>query len=176
MIEIKETNLSGVKIITPTFFEDFRGQYIELYNKNLYKEKGIDIDFVEEDLSVTTKHALKGIHGDDRTWKLVQCLYGKFYLIVINYNFDDKENFGKWQSFTLSDTNRIQILIPPKHGNGHISLSEQCLFHYKQSHSYDLSRQFSIRWDDDRFNIFWPVKPINISRRDQTGDKSYVEK
>lgn len=175
MIEVKETNLPGVKIITPTFFEDFRGQYIELYNKELYKSKGIDIDFVEEDLSVTTKYALKGIHGDDCTTKLVSCLYGSFYLVVVNYD-QDSEYFGEWQSFTLSDTKRMQILIPPKYGNGHISLTNKCLFYYKQSYSYDINRQFSIRYDDDRFNIFWPVKPINISRRDQTGDKFYVEK
>lgn len=176
MIEVKETNLPGVKIITPTFFDDFRGQYVELYNKDLYKEKGIDIDFVEEDLSITMKHALKGVHGDDRTTKLISCLYGKFYLAVINFDYDDKENFGKWQGFTLSDAKKTQILIPPKYGNGHICLSEMCLFYYKQSHTYDISRQFSIKYNDERFNIFWPVEPIIISRRDKLGNKDYVEK
>lgn len=175
MLEVKETNLPGVKLITPTFFEDFRGQYIELYNKELYKSKGIDIDFIEDDVSITTRYALKGIHGDDRTWKLISCLYGKFYIVIINYDFES-QYFGKWQGFTLSDTKKTQVLVPPKHGNGHVCISEICLFHYKQSHSYDLSRQFSIQWNDERFGIWWPIKNPTVSRRDEVGNKDLTER
>ena len=83
MIEVCKTNLEGVLLIKPTFFEDHRGEYLELYNKKLYASKGIDVDFVEDDVSIATRGVVKGIHGDTITWKLISCLHGKFYLVVI---------------------------------------------------------------------------------------------
>jgi len=165
MIEVCKTKLEGVLLIKPEFFEDHRGQYLELYNEKLYKEKGIDIEFVEDDISIATHDALKGIHGDSVTWKLISCLYGKFYLVVVN-NDPKSADFGKWQSFTLSDVNKHQVLVPPKHGNGHVCLSEKSIFHYKQSAYYDPSRQFTIKWNDPKFKIWWPVKNPILSQRD----------
>jgi dTDP-4-dehydrorhamnose 3,5-epimerase len=134
----------------------------------LYKSKGIEIDFVEDDISVATKDVIKGIHGDDCTWKLISCLHGKFYLVVINYDKKSK-SFGKWESFVLSETNKRQVLVPPKHGNGPLCLSEKSVFHYKQSAYYDPSRQFTIKWNDPEFNIWWPFKKPILSMRDEFG-------
>jgi len=168
MIEIVKTDLEGVLLIKPAHFEDHRGEYLELYNEKLYQEKGITVDFVEDDISIATKGVIKGIHGDSVTWKLISCLHGKFYLAVVNYDQDSRD-FGKWQSFVLSDTNKYQVLIPPKHGNGHQCLSEKSIFHYKQSSYYDPTRQFSIKWDDSRFKVWWPIKNPILSRRDELG-------
>jgi dTDP-4-dehydrorhamnose 3,5-epimerase len=165
MIEVCKTKLNGVLLIKPTFFEDHRGEYLELYNGKLYKSSGIDVDFVEDDISIGTRGVLKGIHGDSITWKLISCLHGKFYLVVVNYD-QHSPDFGKWQSFVLSDVNKHQVLVPPMHGNGHLCLSEKSIFHYKQSACYDPSRQFTIKWNDPRFNIWWPVKNPILSQRD----------
>ena len=167
MIEICNTELNGVSLIKPTFFEDHRGQYLEIYNDQLYKSQGIDIDFVEDDISIATRHVLKGIHGDSLTYKLISCLHGKFYLVVINYDKNSNE-FGKWQSFILSDVNKFQVLVPPNFGNGHLCLSGKSIFHYKQSEYYDVSRQFTIKWDDPRFDIWWPINDPILSQRDQS--------
>jgi dTDP-4-dehydrorhamnose 3,5-epimerase len=167
MIEICNTELNGVSLIKPTFFEDHRGQYLEIYNDQLYKSQGIDIDFVEDDISIATRHVLKGIHGDSLTYKLISCLHGKFYLVVINYDKNSNE-FGKWQSFILSDVNKFQVLVPPNFGNGHLCLSGKSIFHYKQSEYYDVSRQFIIKWDDPRFDIWWPINDPILSQRDQS--------
>lgn len=165
MIEVAKTQLEGVLLIKPDYFEDHRGYYVEIYNKALYKEKGIDIDFVEDDISIATKGVIKGIHGDAATWKLISCLHGKFYLIVVNFDKASKQ-FGKWQSFVLSQDNKYQVLVPPKHGNGHLCLTEKSTFHYKQSSYYGTSQQFTIRWNDPKFNFFWPVKEPILSPRD----------
>lgn len=175
MIEVCKTNLDGVLLIKPTSFEDYRGEYLELYNEKLYKSKGVDVEFVEDDVSIATRGVIKGIHGDTVTWKLISCLHGKFYLVVINHDKESKR-FGKWQSFVLSDVNKHQILVPPKHGNGHLCLSEKSIFHYKQSDYYDSSRQFSIVWNDPKFDIWWPVKNPIVSRRDEAGDSCLIEK
>lgn len=165
---VEKTKLDGVLLIKLDGFEDHRGEYWELYNEKLYKSNGIDIGFVEDDISIATRGVIKGVHGDDRTWKLISCLYGKFYLVVINYDEQSKD-FGRWESFVLSDRNKYQVLVPPRHGNGHLCLSEKSIFHYKQSSYYDPSRQFTIRWNDPRFKIWWPVKDPILSMRDETG-------
>lgn len=168
MIKISKTNLKGVLLIQPEIFEDFRGQYIETFNKEFYQKHGIDIKFIQDDISVSKKDVLRGIHGDNETWKLISCLYGKFYLVVVNCDKNSK-NFGKRQSFVLSDKNRLQVLVPPKYGNAHLILSKIAIFHYKQSTYYQPKKQFTYKWNDPRFKIDWPIKNPILSKRDQMG-------
>ena len=169
-MEILKTDLPGVLLIKKDVFVDHRGEYVELYNEIQYRSHdsphGIDINFVEDDISIATRGVLKGIHGDQETWKLITCLHGKFYLVVINYD-DQSEDFGKWTSFVLSEKNYHQVLVPPKHGNGHLCLSEKSIFHYKQSSYYDPAKQFTIKWNDPRFNIWWPINEPILSKRDE---------
>jgi dTDP-4-dehydrorhamnose 3,5-epimerase len=167
-MNIKKTRLPGVQLIELESFEDFRGEYVETYNQALYEKEGIDVTFVQDDISVSTHHVLRGIHGDGETWKLISCLYGSFYFVVVNC---DREStyFGKWQSFTLSDRNRLQVLVPPKHGNGHLVLSERAIFHYKQTTYYNPAGQFTYLWNDPELNIWWPINSPILSVRDQVG-------
>jgi dTDP-4-dehydrorhamnose 3,5-epimerase len=164
---VETTSLTGVKLIHPsTNFEDFRGSYVEVYNRELFLNAGINEDFIQDDISTSSKNVLRGIHGDQETAKLVSCLHGSFYLIVVNQDKDSPE-FGKWESFTLSDKNRLQVLIPPKFGNGHLVLSDTAIFHYKQTTNYNRASQFTIVWNDPKFNFWWPVKNPILSRRDE---------
>ena len=165
MIKVSKTNLDKVLLIEPDVFEDLRGQYIEIYNEELYRKKGIDVKFVQDDIAVSFKNVLRGIHGDSKTWKLISCLKGKIYVVVVNCD-SRSNNFGKWQSFTLSEKNRQQVLIPPKHGNSYLTLSNISIFHYKQSTYYDRSKQFTHKWNDPRFKIRWPIKNPILSQRD----------
>lgn len=166
-MEVGKTQLDRVVVISPpTIFEDFRGSYVETYNEELYQQAGINVHFVQDDISVSSRHVLRGIHGDATTWKLVSCLHGKFYLVVINWD-ESSPQFGKWESFVLSDQNRLQVLIPPKFGNGHLVLSDTAIFHYKQSAYYDRSGQFTLLWNDPKLNIFWPVQNPILSPRDR---------
>lgn len=168
MIKVSKTKLDGVLLIKPDVFEDFRGQYIETYNEELYRKKGIDVKFVQDDISLSTQNVLRGIHGDDKTWKLISCLYGKFYLVVVNCDKNSKD-FGQWQSFVLSDTNRLQVLIPAKYGNAHLILSNLAIFHYKQSTYYNPKGQFTYKWNDPKLKIWWPIKKPILSQRDESG-------
>ena len=166
-METFPTALDSVRLIKPpTIFEDFRGHYIETWNKRLYHDIGIDQDFIQDDISVSRRHVLRGIHGDDKTWKLISCLQGSFYMVVIN-NDPQSSQYRKWTSFTLSDTNRLQVLVPPKFGNGHVVMSEQAIFHYKQTTDYDRSGQFTLVWNDPALNIWWPITDPIVSERDQ---------
>jgi len=167
LFDVIDTQLSGVKLLTPaTNFEDFRGSYVELYNQRLFQAAGLGQDFIQDDISTSSRHVLRGIHGDDKTWKLISCLHGSFYLVVVN-NDPTSDQFRKWQGFTLSDRNRMQVLVPPKFGNGHVVLTDTAIFHYKQTSDYDRESQFTIIWNDPDFAIWWPIPSPILSRRDQ---------
>jgi dTDP-4-dehydrorhamnose 3,5-epimerase len=165
-VKVEKTKLDGVLQITPpTLFEDWRGEYVETYNEQLYREQGIEVQFVQDDISVSDRHVLRGLHGDAITWKLISCLYGKFYLVVVN-NDPESPQYRQWASFVLSDANRKQVLIPPKFGNGHLVLSDKAVFHYKQNTYYDRAGQFTLLWNDPELNLWWPVPNPLVSRRD----------
>lgn len=166
-MDVRKTTLDGVLLCTPAAFEDHRGVYVETYNQRDYKAAGVDADFVQDDISRSSRHVLRGIHGDDVTWKLVSCLHGRLYLVVVDCR-EGRESFGRWEAFTITAANRQQVLVPPNFGNAHLVLSESAIFHYKQS-SYYPTQQFSYRWDDPRFDIWWPVASPQLSQRDQRG-------
>jgi dTDP-4-dehydrorhamnose 3,5-epimerase len=166
-LEVKAARLPGVRLIQPpTVFEDFRGEYVETYHRDLYRGAGIDVEFVQDDVSVSSRHVLRGIHGDATTWKLISCLHGKFYLLVIDWR-PDSPNYRQWEGFTLSDRNRTQVLVPPGFGNGHVVLSDQAMFHYKQSTYYNRAGQFTVIWNDPTLNLWWPIERPIVSQRDQ---------
>lgn len=166
-LQIRKSKLDGVLLITPpTIFEDFRGFYVETYNEDIYRKAGITQNFVQDDISGSSKHVLRGIHGDQDTWKLVSCLVGNFFLVVVN-NDPASPQYKQSEGFSLSETNRLQVLIPPKFGNGHVVMSEKAIFHYKQTSYYNRAGQFTIAWNDPAYKIWWPIKNPITSLRDE---------
>lgn len=163
-IEVEKTKLAGVVLVKPAIHTDMRGKNVTLYSERLYKENGIGMDFVEDKISISKHNVLRGIHGDADTWKLISCPFGKIFLAVVNCD-EASSRFGAWESFVLSDENCWQVLVPPKYGNGHFVLSDSAVFHYQWSAYYDLSKQFSYKYNDPRFGIDWPViNPILFGR------------
>ena len=145
---------------------DKRGYYWTSWKTGTYKK----IFFKHDKFSLSKKNVLRGLHGDRKTWKLVSCPYGKFLLVVVNCN-KNSQNYLKSKSWILSQKNGLQILIPPNYANGHLCLSKECLFRYKLSYkgSYvDAKKQFSLRWNDPKINIKWPIKNPILSKRDKT--------
>ena len=135
-MEVLKTELSGVMKIELESFSDHRGKYTETYNEEAYKSSGINVDFIQDDISFSKRNVLRGIHGDGETYKLVSCLHGSFLLIVVN-NDKESEEYKKWITFNLSGNDNLQILIPPKFGNGHFVTSDDAIFHYKQNTYYN---------------------------------------
>lgn len=177
MISVETTKLPNVLVFKHFCFEDHRGTYEELYNERDYspvieRETGWKPDWKEDNIARSdSKYTLRGFHGDDRTWKLVTCLYGKFYIVVLNY---DKSSpyFGNWQSFVPSAENKMQVLIPPKHGHAYLVMSDFAIFHYKQSEIYQgMKKQFTVRHNDPQFKVWWPVSEelMILSERDKKG-------
>lgn len=163
---LRDTTLAGVSLVAPPFvFEDFRGRNLETYNQRLFDLAGPNIAFVQDSLTFSRKGVLRGIHGDDRTWKLLSCPFGEVFVVVVN-NIAGHAQFRKWEGFTLSDRNHLQLLVPPMFGNGHLVLSDGALFAYKLSAETDTARQFTIAWNDPSYGFAWPLGVPMVSQRD----------
>jgi len=126
------------------------------------------IEFVQDDLSYSRYGVLRGLHGDDRTWKLISCVMGSFLLTLVDCRPESK-TYKTWIQMPMSSLLFKTVLVPPMFANGHLCTSEKCIFHYKQSEYYHPERQFVIKWNDPALNIPWPNKDPILSKRDTEG-------
>jgi dTDP-4-dehydrorhamnose 3,5-epimerase len=166
VLKTSKTTLDGVLVIEPlTIFDDHRGRYVELYNEPAYRAAGIKYNFIQDDIVVSHRNVLRGIHGSANNAKLITCLRGAFYLVVVN-NIPSHSQFGWWEGFPLSDHNHKQVLAPPGFGNAHLVLTDTAIFHYRQTTTYDRAGQFTLAWNDPRLGIRWPIERPILSERD----------
>ena len=166
---------SDVLIFTPYVFEDFRGNYIETYNELAYDQAihtalGKKVKFIQDDISNSSKHVLRGLHGDANTWKLIQCLSGEFLLAAVDMRKDSK-TYLRWETFILNAKNNKQVLLPPMFVNGHLCISDCCIFSYKQSTYYEgAKKQMTVMWDDPTIGVEWPIDTPILSDRDRSAE------
>jgi dTDP-4-dehydrorhamnose 3,5-epimerase len=153
-----------VKIFQPSSFEDYRGELYTLFNQDEH-----ELVFNHDKVAVSRQHVLRGLHGDDKAWKLITCIAGEIYLVVID-NRSESPNYLKWDSIILTANNRKQVLVPPMFANGHLVLSKSATFFYKWAYpgEYpDVKDQFSLKWNDPKINISWPIDNPILSNRDK---------
>ena len=168
--------LEEVVIIQPDVFYDYRGEYIETWNVDNYSifdhlvNDNKPIIFKQDDISTSVKHTLRGLHGDNKTWKLVSCVYGSLLQVVVDMR-ESSDTYLEYDMFSINDKNRSQILIPPGFANGHLVMSDFGIFSYKQSTLYGgASKQFTVKWNDPKLNIPWPIDNPLLSSRDKNAD------
>ena len=156
--------INGVVIREQDAFTDYRG---DLYT--VWKDGDFDLNFNHDKVSTSRKHVLRGIHGDNKSWKLVTCLYGEVYFVIVD-NRESSDTFLQWESMMLTDRNRRQVLIPPGVGNGFLVMSHRSVFHYKWSYEgeyADVDQQFTIKWNDPIVGVDWPIDNPILSKRDK---------
>ncbi len=165
----ESTKIPGLKLIQPEFSHDFRGEYVETYSREKYAFSDLNetpIEFVEDDISVSVRNTLRGLHGDFKTWKLIQCLEGSFYIAIADMR-KELPSYLNSEQFTLNEKNRLQILVPAGCANGHVVMSDRCIFSYKQSQYYSgAENQITVRWDEPKLDLFWPIQNPILSKRD----------
>ena len=167
---VNDTTLENVKYLSTDRFEDLRGEYGGVYDEALYFANGLREKFVADQVSFSYRNVLRGLHGDSKTTKLVQCLHGTVYTVVANCNEKSAE-FGKWEAFILSDKNHKQLWVPPMYGLGYYALTETIVFTYKLTPPLTPpEEQFTFKWDDPVFSIHWPGKTPTLSQRDQSAE------
>ena len=120
--------LEGIKIYENDAGIDERGSIWTNWKKNDFE----GLVFNHDKFSISKKKVLRGLHGDNKTWKLVTCVYGEIFQVVVDARPKSK-TYLKSDSWYLSQDNRKQILIPPNFANGFLCLSDECVYHYKLS-------------------------------------------
>lgn len=169
VLKITELDLPGVKVIEPTYFEDFRGYYCETYSSRTMAQYGYDTVFVQDNHSYSMKKGIiRGIHFQNNPkpqLKLVRCTCGR----VMDYAVDlrkDSPTFKKWVSVELSKENRKQILIPSGFGHAFITLEDNCEVLYKVDEWYYPELDRAIAWNDPDIAIDWGTDSPIISEKD----------
>ncbi|MEM3063017.1 MAG: dTDP-4-dehydrorhamnose 3,5-epimerase family protein [Nitrososphaerota archaeon] len=171
--EVREMDrIKGVYTIKPTYFKDNRGIIWSTYLQSIIsKLVPPEINFIHDKFSYSHKHVLRGIHGDNFTWKLISCVYGKIYEVIVDLR-PGSPTYMKHEKFILKGLDPFLILIPPGIGNAYYVLSTRAVYHYKLAYvgNYrDFNEQFTIRWNDPILAIDWPCSNPILSERDMNG-------
>ena len=166
-MKIIETKLPGVKIFEPEVFSDSRGFFLETWQKKNYAAAGIDLNFVQDNVSVSKKGILRGLHYQypHPQGKLVQVLAGEVVDVAVDIR-TGSETFGKWVSVELSETNHRQLYVPAGFAHGFCVVSDKAIFSYKCTDYYDRAAEAGIAWDDPDLNIDWPIEKPDLSEKD----------
>ncbi len=166
-MRVSETRLAGVLILEPRVFEDARGYFLESWNQERYSAVGIDEPFVQDNISVSHRFVLRGLHYQHPhpQGKLISVLQGSVFDVAVDIR-RDSPTFGQWLGAELSSENSRQMFIPAGFAHGFLVTSETALFHYKCTDFYRPECEGSIRWDDPSLGIEWPVKSPILSAKD----------
>lgn len=170
---INETN--NCILLSPKKHEDDRGYFQEIYSKEEYKKLGIDVDFVQDNHSVSKlSGTLRGLHFQAMPYaqaKLVKCVKGSLFDVALDIR-RGSPSFGKWEGYILSEENGHQLFIPVGFAHGFVSLEPNTEIIYKCSDYYNKEMERSILWCDETIDIAWPIsgKPI-LSKKDSTAPK-----
>jgi len=172
------STLNEVKVVQPSVYHEQRGSISTTYHSDYYdrilpaNDRNNGLKFKHDRFSKSKRNVLRGLHYDDKTWKLVSCLHGKIYLVVVDLR-EKQPNYGKWESFILSPETATQVLIPPMFANGHYVFEDDSIFSYKMAYQgefNDVDKQKTIKWNSTKFNIDWPCTTPIISKRDANGN------
>ena len=139
-------------------FKDARGVFLETWNSRGFAEEGIDADFVQDNLSVSVRHTLRGLHYQVKQpqGKLVRVTQGKVFDVVVDLR-RSSPMFGQSLGSVLSADNRDALWIPPGFAHGFLVLSEVAAFEYKCTDYYAPEHERAILWNDPDLGIDWPL-------------------
>lgn len=164
-MNIIDTILTGVKIIEPKIFGDHRGWFMETYNNAIFHEKGIYLNFVQDNQSFSAvKGTLRGLHyqlNPKSQTKLVRCTRGAIYDVAVDIR-KGSPTFGKWFGIELSAKNKKQLLIPKGFAHGFMTLTDDVEVQYKVDELYAPECDSGIIWNDPTIGIEWPIDIVPV--------------
>ena len=162
-----QTELDGVLIFEPKVFGDSRGFFAETWNRQCYAEAGLDVDFVQDNMSFSTHGVLRGLHfqNPNGQGKLVQVLRGEVLDVAVDIR-KGSPTFGKHVKVFLSEDNHRQFYVPVGFAHGFCVLSETALFSYKCTDYYCPQNEGGVLWNDPDIGIDWPIREPELSSKD----------
>lgn len=156
-IIVEATPLKGVYVIEPHVFGDERGYFFESYNERDFQTFGLEMRFVQDNQSMSTRGVLRGMHFQKQhaQGKLVRTLAGSVYDVVVDIR-PGSETYGKWFGVELSEDNHRQLYIEPGFAHGYLALTDKAVFAYKTTDYYHPEDEGGLLWNDPEIGIHWP--------------------
>ncbi|MCA1978458.1 MAG: dTDP-4-dehydrorhamnose 3,5-epimerase [Thiobacillus sp.] len=168
-MKVTETSLPGVLLIEPKVFGDARGFFLESWNRRAFAEAGLNVEFVQDNHSRSSRGVLRGLHYqlNEPQGKLVRVTQGAVFDVAVDVRRSSR-NFGRWTAHEISAENQHMLWIPPGFAHGFLVLSDTADFLYKTTTYYAPQWDRGIRWDDPDIGVRWPLQgaPL-LSAKDQ---------
>lgn len=166
-MNVTPTRLPEVLLLEPRVFRDTRGFFLETWSRQRYVEAGLPAEFVQDNLSCSRRHVLRGLHFQNPTpqGKLVSVPQGVVWDVAVDLRADSP-TFRQWVGVELSAENARQLYVPEGFAHGFVALSETALVAYKCTAAYSPAHERSLRWDDPALGIEWPVAQPLLSPKD----------
>lgn len=168
------TKIHGAWLLKPKVFGDARGFFLESWNRATFHQSGLDLDFVQDNHSRSSKHVLRGLHyqaGAAAQGKLVWVTSGTVFDVLVDLR-RSSPTFGVWDGYVLNTETHDRLYVPPGCAHGFLVMSEVADFHYKVTSSYDPTSERTLQWNDPSLGIDWPLEigmnPI-LSAKDKSG-------
>ncbi len=166
-MEIEHLPLTGALLLTPRIFADERGYFKETYSLDRYRQCGVEETFVQDNLSLSRRNVLRGLHGDERMAKLVGVVRGSIFDVIVDLRGSSPTRL-RWYATVLNADRGKQIYVPKGFLHGFLALEDETLVGYKQSAAYDPVREVCVAWNDPDLGVEWPLGggPPILSARD----------
>ena len=170
---IQETSIENLLIIQPRIFADDRGYFYESYNKKTFLKIGLDLNFVQDNQSLSQKGVLRGLHFQNPPFaqgKLVRVIQGSVLDVAVDIR-SNSPTYGQHEKVILSGENKTMFWIPPGFAHGFITLEDNTIFNYKCTVGYNKESESALLWNDPKLNIDWGDKNPLISTKDKEAEQ-----
>lgn len=167
---VQPTEIDGVRVVQPEWFEDERGFFFESYSKRRWEQHGLSLDFVQDNHSRSGKNVVRGLHFQNSIapqHRLVRCTVGAIWDVVVDIRAGSP-TFGKWFGIELSAQNRTQLLMGPEFAHGFAVLTDVAEVQYKTTGFHDPAAEGLLAWDDPDVSVPWPVESPILSAKDSS--------
>lgn len=157
-IKVSKCPIDGLYIIEPITYEDSRGYFMEAYNQKSMEEFGLNMVFVQDNQSMSTKGVLRGLHiqKEHPQGKLVRVMQGSVFDVAVDLR-NGSSTYGQWYGIELSKENNKQFYISEGFAHGFLVLSEVAVFCYKVTEFWHANDELGLPWDDPDIGIDWPL-------------------
>lgn len=166
-MRVVASGLGDVLIVEPDRFEDERGFFMETYSSRRYREAGIGVTFVQDNLTCSHKGVVRGLHLQypNSQGKLISAVAGAVFDVAVDVRRGSPA-FGQWIGVELTSDNQRQLWIPEGFAHGFCALADDTLIAYKATAQYDPGAEVTVLWNDPAIGIDWPMATPVLSAKD----------
>lgn len=167
-MKIQTSNLAGLMLIVPDFFDDHRGRFFEAFKKTDFDAASIPSEYLQSNISISERGTIRGLHfqfGNFAQGKLIRCVQGAIFDVALDLR-ESSRTFGKFEVFELSSNNHHSVFIPAGFAHGFQALTDGAVVHYQCTTLYNPANEAGINPLDDDLLIRWPINDPILSNKD----------